>query len=372
MRCERDWGYRQGVRVRCVRSEPHDVLACEVQTATQAAEEGLRAALGVDGATIGIRWAGEKIVRILINGSPIGPRDWNICFAIGLPVVPWIGGPTDAWLISRGKAFRCYECKGVVAAEKGAGDNMPEACDECLLAKHKKYCASTIPSAVIERMVRAADEAVKQHPGACVDDLVRHAAEILGFGIMDEPMATNDPDEQHGATLSAHCGTRPWDDMSNVSRRLWIERAKRLRKRWAVDEMVKRLNTDIDGCLALRRELCAETEWSDKMTTVQQAAAIAIGRLRRERDDARAQRRVLSTGIGRLVEAVNSEPEWFEEVDGESTLDVAIRVIRRLRSERAGGVLSAARNLVASWEQNGLSGIASSVYDLRAALEKAK
>lgn len=263
-------------------------------------------------------------------------------------------------------------------------------------------CSDTVATDLVEHLMNAASWAAKEFPGAPAEVLARHAASVLGFGltgnhdamraftetatcaecasVLDDlgncPRAPGfrSSEEQHGATLAAHCGARLWEDMAAMSKRLWIERAKRLRKRWSVDGMVEQLNADTDGNLALREACSPEPEWKEPTMTLQSAAACIIRRLRRDRDD-------MSLQFGYLSGEVCAEKEWRESTAGTHVADVVLRVIRRLRSssneatervEARRSAILAAIKLVATWEAHGLAGIASNIYDLRAALEKTK
>lgn len=391
MRCERDWGRRDGVRVRCVKNGPHDISGCEVETPTQAVEAAVRAVLGDDEAQIVIRWANAKIVGILYNGAPLGKREWDACWAVSLPLVEWRGAPEDAWLISIGRAFRCHDCKQVVPSSQGADDDAPDACDACWAKR--RVCRSEDQAkvdyweivdalramsptslAAMRLLMKAAAEAIADRPGASAEDTARLAGEILtlrpasdcsecGASLGSDGSCSRAPghipeEDRHAATLSAHCGCRPWEEMPELSKRLWRERARRLRVRWGVEEqdrlralleeMSERLNKDTDEHLHLREALRSEPEWINPCVDLISAAAVAISRLKRERD---ANAAVAIEAQGAAREALAQRDEFDKDR-------------RDLRS-----ACSAA---VEAWERHGLAGLACHMYDLRAALEKKK
>lgn len=318
----------RGVTVRCINPEPHPLWEHVFQTPTQACEAAVRAIVDEPHADVGIRWAGDKIVGILCNGRPIGPDDWKWCSHV-LPIVPWDGPPKQAWLISQGKMFRCNVCKNVVPASRGADDDMPEACDACRKAAHPTTatcaeCGSPLDSS-----------------GDC--------PRALGF---------RSTEEQHGATLAAHCGAGPWEGMFNFTKRVWIKRAKRLRARWEVDEMTQRLNEATDCTANLRSALCGEPEWTDPTLGLYDGAAHALRRLRSEAAHLAC---LAKTAREELVAVRDAGQEWRSLAEGFEE-----------RALAASAVVSSAKNLVDAWERHGLSGLASQMYDLRSALEKAK
>lgn len=373
------WEYC-GVWTRCVIGAPHGGL-CEYQTPTQAVEEAVRVVLGDESADIGVRWG---IVGLLYNGHPLGKSEWAQCSDVGLPVIGWDGPPRESWEIDVGRAFRCNVCRKVAPESFGAYDDMPDACYDCWnkahasdkcsadrwLAEKGVYVRCVASVGHTEHLYEPAYQAVQRavaedlaidpstvsaywieatgNWGVLVDGApvsatrllsIRRTLPISGMWPLPPPRTGLPDDGQHGRTLAAHFGMSAWDEMTDESKAYWAERARRLRKRWGIGEMV-----------------------------------IAVV--------ASAQRDHLVAEQDRLLDEIRVEPE---AEDTDIAVDAAIAVIKRLRRERdearetlhaermvAMTVLNAARNAVSQWSKWGSIVANSAMHDLRVVMEKVK